>query len=113
MMFEICKEENIEEPELIDMGYAFRVNIYCSERQWKTVQETPKTVQETIPLSKSELAVLRLLSNNQKMTIKELSSVLNISTSGIKYILSSLKAKGILRRVGPTKSGEWKVMHML
>lgn len=70
-IFEICKEENIEEPELIDMGYAFRVNLYRSERQWKTVQETSKTVQEIIPLSKSELAVLRLLSNNQKMTIKE------------------------------------------
>lgn len=115
-MFQICKEENVREPELIEMGSAFRVNLYrqVQNQGSKTSLETNlKTSLETDlkqNLSKSEQTVVKILRKNPKITTRELSSVMGLSLSGARYVLDTLKDKGVLQRVGSTKAGIWKII---
>lgn len=58
---------------------------------------------------KSGQKILSCLKMNPKMTISELASALNMSQSGIKKTLKSLKQSGLIQRIGPDKGGHWEV----
>ena len=45
------------------------------------------------------------------MTIAELAKIVGISDRKIKTNLARLKAKGMLRRIGPDKGGHWIVIN--
>ena len=86
--------------------------------EWKeqtqtTVEETIKTVEETIKTveesTKSADKILQLLKVNTKMTVREISTIVGLSRRGVEEQIKSLKSKGVLRRVGPTKGGHWEV----
>lgn len=64
-------------------------------------QETPKTVREEI---------METMLNNPKVTRKELESLLNRTPDSIKHHLKQLVEDGVIKRVGPTKGGEWVVL---
>lgn len=50
--------------------------------------------------------ITRIIKENPTITIKELS----LTRRGVEEQIKSLKAKGIIRRVGPDKGGHWEVI---
>jgi predicted HTH transcriptional regulator len=42
--------------------------------------------------------------------LKELATEIGLSPDGVKYHLNSLRKKGIIRHIGPTKKGEWQII---
>jgi ATP-dependent DNA helicase RecG len=70
----------------------------------ETTQETKGTTQETYE------KILTWLRSHPAITRRELASRLGLSDSGIKYHLEKMKAAGVIRRVGATKSGYWEVL---
>ena len=60
--------------------------------------------------NKSAQKVMMLLYENGHLTRDELSKRTGLSLGGIKKILSSLREKGLIRRVGSNKTGYWKVI---
>jgi ATP-dependent DNA helicase RecG len=68
----------------------------------------------SIPLAstntKSSVKILKLISENQKISITKLSKELNISTRAVEKQLSNLKETGKLERIGANKGGYWKVV---
>jgi ATP-dependent DNA helicase RecG len=54
--------------------------------------------------------ILRLLRIQPSITRKELAEKIGLSTDGIKYHLAKLKSAGVIRHMGPTKSGRWEVL---
>jgi ATP-dependent DNA helicase RecG len=73
-----------------------------------TTQETAGTTQETGGTTQER--VLALLRAHPSMTRRELASRLGLSDNGIKYHLERMKAAGVIRHVGATKSGSWEVL---
>ena len=71
----------------------------------ETTQETPATTQET-----TQEKILALLRTQPALTHKALSERIGISANGIKYHLGKLREAGVIRHVGPTKSGRWEVL---
>lgn len=71
-------------------------------------EEVPNKVPNKAP-NKSELAVLRLLSNNPYMTRIQLSENVGISDNGIKKTIANMKAAGWIVRKGSNKKGYWEV----
>lgn len=61
-------------------------------------------------LSQSELQVLNLIKENNKHSAKEISQILNISSRQTERIVSVLKDKGYIERIGSNKTGYWKVI---
>ncbi len=83
---------------------------FDTERSLKTrAIETGVTTQETSERTTQEKLVF-LLTNNPMMTRRELAVSVGISSDGVKYHLNTLKAAGIIKHVGSTKAGHWKVL---
>ncbi|MBO7597007.1 MAG: Fic family protein [Bacteroidales bacterium] len=61
------------------------------------------------PLSDNENKILNLISKNNYITIGEISVKTRLSDSGIRKIISLLKKKGIITRLGSRKKGHWVV----
>ena len=53
--------------------------------------------------------IIALLSENGKLTAAGLAAEIGVTAKVIEKHLAKLKAEGIIERVGPDKSGSWKV----
>ena len=75
-----------------------------------TTQETDQdptreTVQET-----TRERILSLLKAEPTLTQRMLAERVGLSSSGVKYHLTKLRAAGVIRHTGPTKAGRWEVL---
>ena len=93
-------------------------NLYSTERQivgYKRHHEVENNLQFEFPssirLSKSEQRIVSLLQDDCRLTIGALSQCAQLSEAGVNKVLSSLRHKGVLERVGANKNGYW-VVHL-
>ena len=63
-----------------------------------------KTVEKTVE------KILSAMRGNPSITQQQLVEAIGLSRRGIEWQLNQLKAKGIIRRVGPDKGGHWEVI---
>jgi len=78
---------------------------YIQESQ----KNVPKNVLKNVP--KDRLSkVLKLIKENNNITIAELSAKLNVTDKTIKRDISKLKNEHKIQRVGSSKSGYWQVL---
>ncbi len=61
-------------------------------------------------LSERQIDILKLITNNPKISRKEISKSIGINQSAIQKHLDTLKKKNIIKRIGPAKGGHWKVI---
>lgn len=74
----------------------------------KDVKDTLKDT-EKIAISKNQLTILALITVRNNITAEELVDMVGINLRNIKLNISKLKAKGILKRIGPAKGGHWEI----
>ncbi|MGB3751094.1 MAG: Fic family protein [Arcobacteraceae bacterium] len=58
---------------------------------------------------KSDQKILSLMSENNKITIKELCKIISMSESGVKKVIKKLKDEDKIERIGSLKSGHWEI----
>lgn len=77
----------------------------------QSIQEMVESNQKSNPKSnpKSSEKILDAMCANPQLTIKDLQEVTGLSESGVKKIIRSLRADGVIERVGGNKGGFWKV----
>ena len=101
-----CRAHGIEPPEydasLSGLMLTFRANPAHLAAQGRATQET---TQET-----TQEKILALLKAQPSITGRELAQHTGLSADGVKYHLGKLRTAGIIRHVGPTKSGHWEVL---
>lgn len=113
-MFSSCKEYGIREPELLEIGDSFRVNL-CRPSYNKVCQSLPESIPESAPksllknLNKTQQKIVNIILKNPKVTQAEIAEQLNISTSAVKKSMKEVANTGILVRVGANKGGYWEV----
>ena len=61
-------------------------------------------------LTERQEEILNLIEQNNKISRKQLSDILNINPSAIQKHINKLKQKGLLKRIGPDKGGYWEVI---
>ena len=61
-------------------------------------------------LAETQRKILKLMRANPHISKRELAAGIEISTTAIDKNIASLKAKGLLRRIGPDKGGHWEVV---
>jgi len=75
-----------------------------------------KNVEETIqkhPMKhpmKTYLKILELITENSNRSMPEMATILGLSSETVRDQLERLKAKGIIRRIGPAKGGHWEIV---
>ena len=66
------------------------------------------TTQETT--QKATRKILEAIMNKPDITKKELAVVIGITEDGVKYHITRLRKKGVLKRIGPDKGGYWEIV---
>lgn len=61
-------------------------------------------------LVENQIKILELVNENPYISKREMSEEIGISTTAIDKNISTLKNKGLLKRVGPARGGHWKII---
>lgn len=90
----------------------FMLNEILKTLQKNIKEEVPNKLPNKVP-NKSELSVLRLLTDNPRLTRIELAEKVGMTDNGIKKIIGNMKAAGWIERMGSNKTGYWVVKYNL
>lgn len=118
-MFSSCREYGVREPELLEIGDSFRVNLYrpSYNQSQKSVPEiAPESIPEITPksvlknLNKTQQKIVDIIMKNPKVTQAEIAAQLDVSLSAVKKSMKEIVKTGVLVRVGANKGGYWEVV---
>ncbi|MHA6197923.1 winged helix-turn-helix transcriptional regulator [Pseudomonas wadenswilerensis] len=112
-----CREHGIPVPvfdgSLSGLMLTFRTrptpSVLVLEEEGQVYGTTQETTQESAPENVRE-KILVQLRRRPTTTRFELARALGLTPEGIKYHLNKLRAEGVVRHVGSTKSGHWEVL---
>lgn len=80
-----------------------------TQKSDSTIQKSDTTIQKD--LDSSQKKVLQFLKKNPQATIDEtVEAIGDLSLGGVKFVISKRQKKGLLKRVGGRKHGEWQVL---
>ena len=85
------------------VSFKYRENPF--EYDQKTNQENDQK-----ELSNLQNKIISLISQNSKITQKEMAKILEVSREKIKYNIAILKDMNIIDREGSNKIGKWKIL---
>ena len=98
-------------PELIEQTDLLQVRLTLFFENEPTSEPISKPISE--PLSEREKAVLALIEQSPLSTRDELAESANMSLATLKRVLAGLREKGIIRRSGGNKRGQWLIIKSL
>lgn len=112
-----CKQFGLVEPDFVEYGVDFRVNLYRKQNSIGVNDPdvgTNGTNRDTNELNFNEMKddevkLISLLLEAPQITQTELKTRLGISLSTIKRMIADLKERGVLRREGSNRNGRWVV----
>jgi len=70
-------------------------------------QDVEKDVKK---LNSTQLKIMELVEKNNKITARELSKKIGINHRNTQKVISELKQKGYLKRIGPPRGGHWEII---
>ena len=110
-IFREAKEYGLREPELIDLGSDFRVNLYRKDEKIDNngiinPKEKVKGATKSATNTQEQIVITELI-NNPNITQKELHKTTGITIGTIKRIFIRLQEKGKIKRIGSKRSGKW------
>lgn len=110
-MIESCKEYGIREPELLEIGDSFRVNLYRPSYEGEVPQSSPKSspIGSLKELNKTQQSIIDVIRNNPKVTQAMMAQQLNITIRAVKKNIEGLSKRGILERKGSPRNGYWQI----
>lgn len=110
-MFSSCKEYGVREPELLEIGDSFRVNLYrpsyheVHQSSLKSsLKSSPKDVNQT------QQKILHMIKENPKITQTAMAEKLDITPRAVKKNIKELVENGLVERVGSARMGYWKAI---
>lgn len=71
---------------------------------------TGDLINDLINLNDREQSIINLLRNDSTLTRNDMAEKLNCSDSTIKRLLKAMVEKGIIKRIGSNKKGEWIIL---
>ena len=113
-LLENCKSSGLREPELLEIGGSFRVNMFRNtELSLNNSGEVRKKdgINETVRdnFGESAAKVAGLMCEKPESTLDEIAEAIGVTRRTVEKQVKKLKEAGIVVRVGSNKSGVWKV----
>lgn len=109
-MFSSCKEYGIREPELLEIGDSFRVNLYRPSHN-VVHQSSPKSSLKSSPkdVNQTQQKILDMILENSEITQTAMAEKLDITPRAVKKNIKELVEKGLVEREGSARKGYWKI----
>lgn len=98
-IYSLCSENHV------DVSYLNNDTDFSMIFERVDRNETPKDA----TINEQEAAVLSLIMEERGITLQELSDQMGLSRSSINRLLTSLKSKKLIERIGSKRSGYWRV----
>lgn len=108
-MRELMREAGLKEP-VFEMDAFFRVTFYRDPRYSLKAEKFHKGIEKTT--QKTTQKIIEALTKKSDITQKELAELIGITEDGIKYHITRLRKKRILKRIGPDKGGHWEIVNV-
>lgn len=107
-----CTSAGLPEPSIEEYAGGMKIVFFPGQAKEAIAVSEGKTRGKTKEKTreKTREKILRFLGENPRITQAELVQRTGLSRGGVEWHLKNLKAKGILRRVGPAKGGHWEVL---
>ncbi len=117
-----CREYGVREPEFLEIGDNFRVNLYRPSYERKVTKSSPKSSPKGSPksspkslngishLSATQQRILEMFLDNPSVTQAAMAEELGITVRAVKRSVKELSENGIVERVGSARKGFWKVI---
>lgn len=116
-----CVEYGLPEPSIIEKNGGIEVTVLASNKVDQIFFEAPNSglvkglVKEWVKgwekdLTSNQIKLLELIQKRPNVTKEEMAKQFGISTTAIDNNIKTLKAKGLLERVGGRKDGYWKII---
>jgi len=77
------------------------------DNNFKNKKTTTKAAIETT--AKTSIMLIELIRKRPNANLNELAEYLQITRDGVRYHLKNLKQKGVLKRIGSSREGYWKI----
>lgn len=103
-MFSSCKEYGVREPELLEIGDSFRVNLYrpsYNEVHQSSPKSSPKSSLKDV--NRTQQKILDMIQENPKITQTAMAEKLDITPRAVKKNIKELAGNGLVERVGSAK----------
>ena len=103
----------LSEPEFKSLRGDFKVIFRKQYYEEEVIKTTPIITPITTPITKlnnTQEKILELIKINSQITQTSLAKKINITIDGIKYNITILKEKNILKREGSSRKGYWKIL---
>ena len=112
-----AKEYGLREPELIDMGSDFRINLYRKKAaidQNGVIDPQERDTNDTNvePNDNTEESILSIITKNPQATQGAIAKEVGASLSTVKRLMRNLQKRGKLRREGTNRNGSWVVTNL-
>ena len=105
---QISTQTSIQKECLMDSDTTQKSKI-TTQKDLDTTQKSEITTQKDLDTTQKK--ILEYFKNNPKGTRAEAANELgDITEDGVKFVISKLQKKGLLKRVGGRKHGEWQVL---
>lgn len=76
----------------------------------KTIDSSGKKLEKVgEKLSQNQQSIMEEIIHNPYVSARELSEIVGISSRKIEENIKKLKARGVVKRIGPAKGGHWEV----
>lgn len=113
-MISSCKEYGIREPELLEIGDSFRVNLYrpsFEEDHQRFTKSSPKSSPKSLSpiLNPTQQRIVDMIMDNPRITQAAIAEKLGLTTRAVKKSIKELTDKGIVERIGAARSGTWEI----
>lgn len=87
-----------------------RIENYEASLKNDTINLRNDTINDTLKLTDNETVLVGLIKKNRCISIDEIVISTGISRRTVTRLISALKEKGVLHRVGAKKNGSWEVL---
>lgn len=125
-LLEACQKANLREPDLLEIGGSFRINLYRNtelvdqEVTQGTTQVTQGITQVTqgttqaigcdiLGLTDCDKEVLAIINKEPSISQKKIAEELDWNADRVKYYIRKLKKIKAIERVGSSQKGYWKI----
>lgn len=132
-LMENCRKSGLKEPELLEIGGSFRINMFRKTEIAKYISHNikviPKLVRDSsqddldsiqvildtiqggaLALTSADKELLKLIESNISISQSEMSKILQWKIGKVKYYINKLKRKRVIERVGSSQKGYWNIL---
>jgi len=99
-----CKDRGLKEPEIIEKGDYVDVSLY------RKIVEMGEVTHDLVTLSDQEEKIIAYLKTNEnRITTKEVTTILDVEERRARDILTKMISKGILEKIGKTTNTHYRL----